>query len=366
MMGRGFHSAAVAVALVLLFAGGVTTAEESSVVPTESCGDYFLIPMAFGGDEERILWMLLDTGASHTVLDPDSLERVSGKRVASGKRVNLPRMTAGDIEFTGMGARLRSLDHLQLALGKPMDGILGFPVFRKVLLTMDYTAGEVRIRKGSLPAPDGKTVLRTIKEKRRPVVEVDFGGYRRAVLIDSGSAGGFVLRPSEELPLVAQPVPFDSSLRIDRVMLLSGARLDHDVRFGGARLAKPTVVVAESTELVGTRILKNFTVTYDQKRRRVLFEPTSVEPVEFPALREVGWALATRERGFEVVRVFDGLGAGRAGILSGDLVVGIDGEPVYERDLCDRTDKDHRNITVEIERDGKPLEFEVAIDTVVP
>lgn len=355
--------------LALVCVAGIALAEEAErarVLPTQRCGEFFFVQMAFADDPERTLSLLLDTGASHTVIDPDPLERVSGKRVAIGKRARLPTLAAGDVSFTGISARVLSLDHLQSVLGKPLDGILGFPAFRKVLLTMDYPNEEVRIRFGALPAPDQRSVFRTVKEKRRPLIELDFGTEKRLVLLDSGSFGGFVVNDSARLDTVGEPIAFDSSLRIDRVMIRSGARLADDVLFGGTRLVTPTIVVGDSVDLVGARVLRHFSVTYDQKNRRVRFERAADKPIEFPEVREIGWALRPRKRGLEVLRVFDGLGASRAGVQSGDLVLAIDGTDVYERDLCDHEPEDRSSVQVKVERDGRHIDFEVAVDVVVP
>jgi predicted aspartyl protease len=358
-----------ALVLVLCMAAGVTAATELQgvyVLPTERCGDYFMVQMTVNGDPGRTLSMLLDTGASHTVIDVDAAERVAGKPIAIGRYARFGQLVAGDLSFSGVRARVLRMDHLQLAIGAPMDGILGFPTFKELLLTIDYPAGEVRVRPGSLPSPDGERILRTIKEKRRPVIALDFGGYRRPVLIDSGAWGGFVLRDSDALGFIEEPVVYDSSLRIDRVMIKSGARLSGDVRLATATLVQPTIQVAESTELVGTEVLSNFSMTFDQKRRRVLFEQKKDEPVEFPAMRDLGWSISPKNEGYRVLRVFDGLGADRAGILPGDLVVAIDGTPVYERDLCERKQEQRPEVPVSVEREGERMEFTVPVDIVVP
>lgn len=362
-MTRRFVWLVVSLAICGVVAG---ESESSNVLPTERCGGFFFVQMAFAGDADRILSMLLDTGASHTVIDPDSLERVSGKRIEAGRRARLPEMTAGEITFRGIQASVLSLDHLQLVLGKPLDGILGFPAFRKVLLTMDYPRAEVRVRFGTLAPPDGKRILRTFKEKRRPIIKLTFGSQQRLVLIDSGSFSGFVLNESRRLRYAAEPIAFDSSLRINRVMIRSGARLLDDVQFATARMVTPTVVVGKSTNLVGANVLRHFSVTYDQKKRRVLFERADEEPIEFPAVREIGWALRPNEKGFEVLRVFDGFGASRAGVETGDLVVAIDGTPVYERDLCDHEPETRTQVAVTIERGGRRIDFDVPVDVVVP
>jgi hypothetical protein len=340
--------------------------EPSFVLPTVACGDYYIVQMQVNGDPERVLEMLLDTGASHTVIDVESVARVGGKPAGPGGRARFARLVAGEVTFRGVRARIRQLDHLQRVLGVPFDGILGFPTFRDILLTIDFPAKQVRVSRGALSAPDGNRILRTVKEKRRPVIDLDFGAGGRPVLIDSGSAGGFLLRETDRLNFETPPVAYDSSLRIDRIMIRSGARLAGSVNFGGITLVRPTVSIGGRVELVGTAVLRHFVATFDQKRERVLLERSSPEPIEFPPLRDVGWSLRPRANGYEIERVFDGFGADRAGLLAGDLVLAVDGTPVYEQDLCDRGPEQREQITVTLERDGEQMEFRVAIDTVVP
>ena len=67
-----------------------------------------------------------------------------------------------------------------------------------------------------------------------------------------------------------------------------------------------------------------------------------------------------------MLRVFAGLGASRAGVEPGDLVVAIDGTPVYERDLCDREPERRPRVKVTVEREGRRIDFDVPVDIVVP
>ena len=83
-------------------------------------------------------------------------------------------------------------------------------------------------------------------------------------------------------------------------------------------------------------------------------------------MRDYGWSLSPKDEGLRVLRVFDGMGASRVGLRAGDLIVEIDGTPVYERDLCEREDKARARVAVSVLRDGERLEFDVPLDTVVP
>ena len=51
------------------------------------------------------------------------------------------------------------LHTLSLAVGRDVDGILGFSAFDDVLLTLDYPAEEIRVSGGRLPRPDGREIF---------------------------------------------------------------------------------------------------------------------------------------------------------------------------------------------------------------
>ena len=78
------------------------------------------------------------------------------------------KLVAGELEFTNLRARVMQLDHLQRVFGVPMDGILGFNTFAGMLLTIDWPAGELRVREGRLPPPDAVTTPPTGRRPRAP------------------------------------------------------------------------------------------------------------------------------------------------------------------------------------------------------
>ena len=63
------------------------------VVPTQVCRGYFFVPITMAERNEvpgdHTLWFLFDTGASSSFVDPDSIERFSGKRVKTGQKANM-------------------------------------------------------------------------------------------------------------------------------------------------------------------------------------------------------------------------------------------------------------------------------------
>ncbi len=306
------------------------------VLPTERCGYYFMLPMQIGGDPERTLWMLIDTGASHSVIDPGSLERITGTRVKPGKWARFSLLTAGEVKFRKMRARSVEIDHLQQVLGHPFDGILGFDTFRDVLLVFDYPAGEVRIRGGTLPAADGIEFLELLGKARRPFIEMQVGAVRTSVLIDTGSGSGLTIRDDPGLVWREEPRGVSGSLRINRVEVHHTGRLEGEVRFGAVRLEAPLIQITEGTQLTGTRLLRDYVMTFDQKRRVMRLEHTGENPVRSDSLRNIGVVYTPKSDGLQIVKVFEGLPAWDAGLRQDDLVLAVDGTPVYERDIKDR------------------------------
>lgn len=354
-----------------LLAGGalhaVTWAAEDTphALPAEVCRNLFLIPLALDGREERTLWMVLDTGASETSVDPDAIQRVSGKRVKAGKRVTLRDATAGPLEIHRLPAKVHSMDHLSRALGREIDGILGFPTFRKFLLTLDYPNGEVRIGPGTLPPPDGIEVF-TMSGKWRPYLSVEIGDETFTLLLDSGSTGSLRLRPEDDLSWQTPPRPVSAMVRYASVEVRSAGRLDHAVRVASVTVDRPIVELSEGTRLIGTRIMRPLVWTFDQRNKRVRARGAPDDPLLDEPLRGMGTAMNPRAEGYEVFVVHPGTPAERAGLRAGDLVTAVDGTPVYERgcEPIDTGDVDRRVLT--IHRGAEVLDIEVAYEVLVP
>ena len=162
-------------------ATAVTFAQQDDstiIVPTEMCRGNFLIPLTLapreGYAEDRTLWLLYDTGAGATYIDPDSIERVTGRRLRVGQRPNIRNATAGAVNYDPIRIRIQELDHLSHALGRQVDGIMGFTVFDDVLLTLDYSNDEMRLDRGQLPPPDGETVFDADGPNYLPWMTIEF------------------------------------------------------------------------------------------------------------------------------------------------------------------------------------------------
>jgi hypothetical protein len=362
---------AILSALALLAAQASPTAETGvgeRVLPAELCRGFWLLPVELEPGPSGVrhtLWFLHDTGASATYVDPDSIERVSGRRVETGRRVRFSDASSGPLTINSLTARTADLDHLSMGLGRPIDGIMSVYALQDFLLTLDYPAGEMRIREGRLPRPDGRTVFSTRGPDGRPWLRVDLAGRERPLLIDSG-AGGLTLAVNhiDRFNLMDEPRALTSAVRFDRIERRRIARLSGDAMVAGLRVQAPVLEEVPRSELLGGEILRHFVITLDQARKRVRFEPVIEGPIPPAGHVELGAGLRPVNEGLEVFEVFPDTPAHAAGVLPGDLVTHYDGVAIAERGCVSSTDTERLTLTVL--RDGIERDIEATLDPVLP
>ena len=356
-------------ALFLAQAHAKSEAEtEPVVVPSEMCRGYFLVPITLadreGYPEDRTLWFLYDTGASNTLVDPDSLERASGKSMARVSRVSLKDVTAGDVTWNTLPARVNKLAHLSKALGRQIDGILGYRAFDKYLLTLDYARGEMRLTEGSLPRPDGRTVFDTDGKDSRPWMDVTFASRTRRMLIDSGAAmTSLAVNRLERFDTQAPPVATGAAVRLKKVERRRGARAAEDAMFGPFRLVTPTLEETPGSELIGGEVMEHFTWTFDVPNERVRIEPNDADnPITFEPLTGHGMVLVPGDDGLAVHAVLESK-ARDSGVQAGDVITHIDHRPLLERG-CEKNPDGAMHVRVM--RGKASLEFTVERTQFVP
>lgn len=339
---------------------------EEAVIPSETCRGLWIVPVSFGDGPDETMRLVLDTGAGRTSVDPDAIERVIGRRVAPGKSVRLAHGVAGPLKIRRIKARVHEMDHLGRALGQPIDGILGFPAFRDLLLTLDYPAGEIRVSRGSLPDPDGRTIFRDVG-RTRPHLALEIDGDRLAVLVDSGSTSGLTLREGDALSWAIAPRAVSASVRYEGIRLEKAGRLARDIAFGSLTIETPIVeLIEEETRLAGEPILRRFAWTFDQRTRRIRMIPDSSDPILSEPLRGTGLALRPTGAGMEVTHIFPGTPGEAAGVLPGDLIVAVDGTPVHERGCTRMIDPGRDAATLAIIRGAERMDQEVPVGVLVP
>ena len=336
-----------------------------------TCRDLFLVPVILTprektqgtSESERTLWFIYDTGASATFVDPDSLQRASGVRVAIGKRAIIRGARAGDVTFNKLPARVLELDHLALGMGRPIDGLMAVDSFKDFLLHLDYQAGRITLTKGALESADEQFVFSSKGRDKRPWLSIKVGDSREKILIDSGSAGGFSLSKLSGYHLKAPPVYVSSSIRLREIFDKKGARLSEDISFGDIRFPTPSASDASKAPLFGSQLMKSFRWTFDLRRKRMRIEPVSERIIPTPPIYSMGFAIRPSKGDFVVDKVRARGAADKAGFQSGDRLTAVDGKAIGERGCKSLVDQSGADVSVI--RDGQELVLRMQPEVVV-
>jgi hypothetical protein len=293
---------------------------------------------------------VIDTGSSVTLVSPELAARYSqGNLAPPGEpqvRVRAPnggsmlldpvtlgRIQLGSVRFEQVPALSYDCSDLSAQFGVKVDGVLGFPLFRNAVLTLDYPHKRIvlrsRIPEEGLP---GEAILFTNPDKT-PLIAVRLGNHDLEALIDSGSGQSLVINPAGILPRFAfGPVegPVVATLAGDRVSYVG--RVDGVLRIGSFDIPNPVSEVTDELSSVGGGILSHFIVTFDQEHDEVFFQAGSDADIVVPALRGTGMSFRKTPAYWKVVGVIQDSPAAAAAVTKGDLVSRINGEPVASWD----------------------------------
>jgi len=326
---------------------GRTTLESPLVaVPVKTVANVLIVEL---NNDRRGPWrFLLDTGSSVTLVSPEFARRYAAPttgpglaqvrvRSASGQStlltaVTIRRISLGEARFDRVPALVYDFDGLSAHFGEKIDGVLGFPVFRQTLLTLDYpqsrillapTGGAATLQPGARIAFDTTT--------KTPLIPIDIDGQTLVALIDSGSDGGLHLNPvGLETRFAFGPIPGGVIATLAGERPQEIGRLDATLRLGSYTLPKPIADLTDELSSLGGAILKNFVVTFDQNRGDVTFFRESTAPIPSAAQRSSGLGFTKTGAYWRVAAVVPGSPADGQGVQVGDLVVRIDGEPVSD------------------------------------
>jgi hypothetical protein len=167
------------------------------------------------------------------------------------------------------------------ALPRPaqgVDGLLGLPFYRNLLLSIDYSGQTIQFTKDSLPAADGQTVLPLSRAADFWSVPLTITGHPFQAILDTRSAGAISLSPETAVTLAWR----GELMVIGRAggagiptTEVKGGTLAGDVILGKHRLVDVFVIVHglppgfPQEPRLGAMALRNFTLSLDQAHQRV-------------------------------------------------------------------------------------------------
>ncbi|HWL16097.1 MAG TPA: aspartyl protease family protein [Opitutus sp.] len=320
------------------------------VVPAKPLSNYLVVEAKW--DKRGPYHFLVDTGASVTLVSPDLAARYAAKNApppttpivrvksAGGETalltaVTLRRIQLGGALFENVQALVYDCAAISAHLGVQIDGILGFPLFRETLLTLDYPHSRLVLQRRSAEPFTPGSPIPFNNDRKTPIIPLRLGDQTFVALIDSGSDAVLSLNPvglQPEYAVEPRPGPTIATLAGDREQQIG--RLARSITIGEYQVEKPVVDLTDELTSIGGGLLKNFTVTFDQEHNRVTFHRDSTAPIPPAPCRHSGVSFSKNPVYWRVASVVPGSPAERAEVQRGDLVTRIDGDPVDQWDIA--------------------------------
>lgn len=256
-------------------------AKLSVTMPFQRARNGVFVPVKVNGKAEP-LWFVLDSGAGHTLINEPVAKRLlihpHEKTTIHGSRTGL--MTVSDPKDASIALDTINIEHVDLhianlsplasAWGRSVDGVLGYDLLCRSVVTVDYDAARLTITQPAVFKYNGMGetlplairngwafVQGTIKVTGRPPVIDNF-------LIDSGSQDA-----------VNHPIIRDSKAPLRTVK--SGVLGPNEwFRLGRYTLASTQSACCAPTEetsrQIGAEVLSKFRVTFDFPHKRLILE----------------------------------------------------------------------------------------------
>jgi hypothetical protein len=326
--------------------GQTTMASPLVILPARLIGNLVLVEAKW--DKYGPYNFLIDTGSSVTLVTPALAKRYAGREAAPGEARNahvgadgkvLPRgsvrrIDLGAVRFADVDVLIFDCAPLSAHLGVRIDGVLGFPLFRETLLTLDYPGSRVLLQPArNAPLVPG-TIIAFDDARKTPLITVRLGDRSLVALIDSGSDALFTLNPIGVAPqFVTGPIVGATVGTISGERTQMIGRLGESLAIGDRVFQQPVVEITDELSAIGGGMLKYFSVTFDQLHDRVTFFRDSREPIATAPVRSAGVSFSKTPAYWRVAGVVPKSPAEAGGIQTGDLVTRINGESVAKWDL---------------------------------
>ena len=319
------------------------------ILPAQSIGNFLLIETKW--DRFGPYRFLVDTGSSVTLVTPALARRYQGRQAipataprvrvtgADGGITELPqgslrRLELGDALFEDVPVLLYDCAPLSAHLGVRIDGVLGFPLFRETVLTLDYPGTRVLLQPSRTAAREPGTMVPFDDARKTPLIPLQVGDRSLVALIDSGSDAAFMLNPVGLAPKFSFGPTRGATIGTiggDRVQTIG--RLAETISIGGHAFDQPIVDLTDELSSIGGGTLRHFTVSFDQLHDRVTFFRNGGGPIVTGPRRSAGVSFTKTPAYWRVAGIIPTSSAERGGIQPGDLVIRINGESVARWDL---------------------------------
>lgn len=375
--------------------------------PIEVHNNLVVVPMILNG--QLPLKFILDTGVRTSILtekaysDILNLEYTRKYTIAGpGGEKLVDAYVTNNVSFdmpgvTGRGHAMLVLDkdYLELRnyLGTDVHGILGYELFSRFIVEIDYERKLLTLMQPERFKPGKKLKSLPITiEDTKPYVTVDISlndstHVNAKMLVDSGASHGIFLEEGTD-SLIVIPEKNVSSIigrglggvitgRIARIksLQMNGFLLpDVIASFPDPNSYTDTVLVSRSVfrnGSIGGEVLSRFTITFDFPQEKIFLKKNTgfKKDFYFNLSGLTVRAKGSRLKNFEVSDVRENSAGYKAGVKTGDRILSVNGMPASDLDLslinAYLNNKPGKKITLQIERAGKKEKIEFRLENMI-
>lgn len=341
---------------------------------------------------------VVDTGASVTTFDRELIDELAlsptGKRRIGDPsnpeayevaEYHVGGVGVGGLELDGVSAVAMDLSALTGGGSAGLRGVLSVAALADFLVTLDFPNRQLRMSGGSLPEPDGATVLPLEDaDPKVPTVRVRLGDEVLSLHLDTGSPGTITLpdRYAETLPLASKPVVVGTARLASRSLEIRSARMDGRATLGKHSLDNPQIdFIGLPVGNLGMGLMRDFVITLDQRHDRIrivrgapeVVDDSSREEAAVPVAMVVPAPERRKRYGIRLVPgspneirlmgVEPGSPAESAGLRAGDIIFEINGTACSELSETQRAALFRTSpITVTLRRSGETLKIEMTLE----
>jgi predicted aspartyl protease len=382
-----FRMPAMAAGARITDPSGVTT------IPIELENNHIYADALVDGKNVRVI---VDTGGVN-LLTPASAKRLGitaeGKLAAGGvgeERADLAFAHAREVRLGGAVLQnpvffVIDLGSLPAAEGTAVDGLVGFEMFRRFRVTIDYAAKKLTLADPEhFMPPEGAHVVPFDLADRIPIVSGTLDGLPVRITVDTGSRSSLTLHG----PFVKQHGLVERYGAAPETVVgwgVGGPSRGRPARLGTLMLGDVAVKGIAGDLFTGTKgsfanpdhsgnlgggVLRRFTVAFDYDAKKMYLAPNQDfgRPDEFD---RSGLFLFEDDGALRVMSVASGSAGERAGLAIDDRIEQVDGQPTRDRRLSQwrarlRELPPGTRLVLEVKRGGAERKATLVLADVIP
>jgi predicted aspartyl protease len=371
----------------------VNDASRTTRIPFDLANNHIYIDGAVDGKPVRLMF---DTGAGNQ-LTPEAAKRLGltskGKLATGGSGEQLVDLGFARAKQVRIGAAtlanpvfaVSSLGDLPKVEGVPLDGLVGFEMFRRFGVTIDYAKKQLTLSEPTkfIPPPGAAAVTFDL-EGRYPIIPATLDGMPVRLLVDTGSRGTLTLSAPfvREHDLITK---YGASPEALSGWGVNGGMRAWPARFGALRVGDLDIEGIAGDLFTGNKggqtspnwqgnlgggVLHRFTLALDYANKKIYLAPNADFSKPYVFDRSGLWLLLDGDA-LKVVDVAKDSAAEQAGLHVADRISSIDGAAISTKSLSDWREQLRElpigtQLTLRFQRNGKSSDATLTLADRIP